>query len=285
LVRSPADDGGAWDQLSLLASKGTGKMASRAELALSEIRAHRAEQASNALKAAGIFVGLDEFFSRSYGQHRLVVRIDDGWNGDTESLQWLRWLDGIENARIKGKAATREVMNHLIEVPDLKTISIVDATIEEGTLEPLKKLTRIHSLEFRYVDLKDEYGDLLASLPIRVSLELMGTGISPEVVESMRQSLPGLLINHSQGGFLGVRCLDAEDLCEITEVVDGSAAQLAGLMPRDIIVEAGDTEVHRFSDLKNEINRHIPGDEISLKIRRRGELKNLQLKLGRNVDK
>jgi len=284
IVESPADDGGAWDHLNLLASKGSGNTASRAELALSEIRVHRAIQARNALKAAGIFVGLDDFFLRSYGQHRLLIRIDDQWNSDPKSLQWLRWLSGVENARVRGKAASREVLGQLIKIPNLKKISIADATIDEGTLEPLKDLKRIHSLEFRYVALKDEYGDLLASLPIRGSLELMGTGISSETVELMRQSLPGLQINHSQGGFLGVRCLDAQNVCEITEVVTGSAAQVAGLMPRDIIIKAGDAEVHRFSDLKDEINRHIPGDEIDVEIRRRGQTKILPLKLGRNID-
>ena len=45
LSKSPGDDGGAWDQLSSIASKGAGQKASRAQFALSEIRDHRAAQA------------------------------------------------------------------------------------------------------------------------------------------------------------------------------------------------------------------------------------------------
>ncbi len=284
MVNAPADDGGAWDRLSALAATGTGQSASRAELALSEIRAHRAAQARAALKAAGIFVGVDEFVVRSLAQHRLIVRIDDNWDGETQSLQWLRWLDGIENAHIAGKAVSRDVLQQVVKIPELKSIAIVDATVDESTLEPLKQLTRILSLEFRYVALKDEYRDLLSSLPIRASLELMGTGISAEVVESMRQALPGLQITHRQGGFLGVQCMDADDVCEISKVLPDSAAEQAGLIPGDVIVEVDSAPISRFRDLQQEINKHVPGDEMEVKFRRAGQIKSVQLKLGRYGD-
>ena len=115
------------------------------------------------------------------------MTIGDSWDGKLESLQWLRWLDGIENARVKGSAGSSDVIKQVVKIPDLKSISFVDAKVDEASLESLKTLKRIYSLEFRYVDLKDEYGELIAALPIRLSLELMGTGISKEVVQSMQE--------------------------------------------------------------------------------------------------
>lgn len=284
LAQAPNEDGGAWDQLSSIASKGTGQTASRAELALSEIRSHRDMQARIALKAAGVFVGVDEFAARSFNQHQLIVRIDEEWNGELETLQWLRWLYRIENARVKGKAVSPAVLSHVVKVPDLKSIAIVDGAVDRATLESLQVLTRIDSLEFRYVDLKDEYGELIAALPLRISLELMGTGISADVVETMRESLSGLQIIYRQGGFLGVQCLDTDDVCEINKVVPGSAAQKAGLQPGDIIVQVGDVKVNRFRDLQQEINRHIPGDDLEVKLRRGGRIKDVRLQLGKFED-
>ena len=197
----------------------------------------------------------------------------------------MRWLYGIENALIKGKAGTRSVLEQIVKIPNLKSLAIIDAKVDQETLQPLKQLTRIEDLEFRYVALEDSYGELIASLQIRTSLELMGTGISDETVESMRQSLPGLTITHRQGGFLGVRGQDSQDFCEISEVVQGSAAHEAGLLPGDTIVQIGEAKVKKFDDLLKEVSRRIPGDTVEVQVRRGGQVMSLQLTLGRFPDK
>jgi hypothetical protein len=231
IANPPSQDGGAWEKLGLLAAQGTGQIASRAEFARDEVRLHRAGQARVALKSAGVFIGVVKRFALSTAQHTMAVRIDNDWNGELDTLQWLQWLDGVQNASVHGKAVTRQVLARVVEIPDLKSISIIDGKVDVETLQPLQQLTRIYSLEFRYVDLTDECGDLIAALPIRLSLELMGTGISKEVVDELRETLPGLPINHRQGGFLGVECSPTDDVCEITSVVPDSAAQRAGLLP------------------------------------------------------
>ncbi len=88
---------------------------------------------------------------------------------------------------------------------------LVDSTIENAALEPLTKMDRIDTLDIRYVKLTEQQGDLIAAIPLRVSLNLMGTGISPEKVDAMRSALPGLQIEYRRGGFLGVTCFDNFD--------------------------------------------------------------------------
>lgn len=281
LARVPDNDGGAWDQLSLLATQGAGRRASSAKAAMDEIREHRAGQARQALAAAGVFVGIDEFAIRAISQPRMIVQIDEKWRGDPESLQWLRWLSGVENARVKGPAVTREVLQSITEVPGLQSLAIVDGEVDDATLQPLQNMKRIHALEFRYVPLTDEQGDLIASMPIRVSLNLMGTGISAQKVESMRSALPGLQVDHRQGGFLGVTCIDSFDVCAISGVLPDSAAEAAGLIKGDVIVRIGDAEVNRFRDLQNAINLHSPGDEVDVKFRRGDNIENVKLRLRR----
>lgn len=285
LARSPRDDGGAWVALSKLAEHGAGRRASRAISALDEIRDHRASQARHALAAAGISVGMDEFAIRAISQPRMVVQIDEKWRGDVESLQWLEWLEDVENARVKGPAVTREVIEHVVTIPDLQTLAIVDGKVDEATLAPLVEMPRIHAIEFRYVSLSDEQGDLIASIPIRVSLNLMGTGISAEKVEAMCEALPGLQIDYRQGGFLGVTCMDNFDVCEINGVLPESAAEEAGLIKGDVIVRIGDAEVTRFKDLQNAINQHLPGDEVEVKFRRGDKIESVTLRLRRFEEK
>jgi len=279
LDHPPSEDGGAWDQLNRLAEQAAGRRASSARAAVEEIREYRALQAREALASAGIFVGMDEFAISAISQPRMIVQIDDKWNGSTESLQWLSWLGGIEYARIKGSAVNKGVLEQVCKIPDLKSMAIVDGIVDKETLDPLTQMPRIHSLEFRYVELSDDQGDLIASMPIRVSLNLMGTGISAQKVESMRSALPGLQIDHRQGGFLGVTCMDGLDSCEINSVLPNSAAEAAGLIKGDVIVHIGNSEVRRFRDLQNEINQHLPGDEIEVRFRRGEKIESIKLRL------
>lgn len=281
ISKPPNKDGGAWKQLNKLAVSGAGRSSSCASSAIRDIRKHRARQAREALSTSGIFVGLDEFAIRAISQPRMIVQVDEKWNRDPEALQWLQWLDGVENARVKGVAVNREVLEHVTAVPGLKSLAIVDGEVGSDTLEPLKKMTRIHSLEFRYVSLTEEHGDLISSMPIRVSLNLMGTGISAGKVESMRSSLPGLQIDHRQGGFLGVTCIDGFDVCKINGVLPDSAAEEAGLIEGDVIVQVGDSEVKRFKDLQAAINEHVPGDEVEVRYRRAEKIESVKLRLRR----
>ena len=57
--------------------------------------------------------------------------------------------------------------------------------------------------------------------------------------EAMREALPGLTIDHKQGGFLGVTCLDTLDACQISGIVAGGAAEAAGLIEVNRDLAAG----------------------------------------------
>lgn len=285
LARPPNDDGGAWRELNKLAALSSGVRSTRAEAALNEIRKFRAQQAHGALTNAGVFIGMDDFVVRATSKSELIVQIDEKWRGDVESLHWLRWLQGIEFARVKGPAVRRDVLERLVAAPDLRTLVFVDCSVDEKTLEPLMQMPRINSLEFRYVKLTHNVCDAITKLPIRVSLNLMGTGVSLDKVESMRELLPGLTIDHKQGGFLGVTCFDSFDVCQISGIIAGSAAEAAGLIQGDVIVKIGDSDVRRFRDLQNAINQHLPGDEIEVKFLRGAKVSSVTLHLRRLEDK
>jgi hypothetical protein len=279
--RAPRDDGGAYERLNTLASQSVGRSASIARGAVQEIRTNRHSQARQALAAAGIAVGMKEFVIGAISQPKMLVQVDDAWNGDREALQWLAWLSGVDTARVSGRAVTPEVMEFIAQVPGLRSLAIVEGQIADEVLEPLTRMDRIENLDLRYVQLTDRQGDLIAAIPLRVSLNLMGTGISPEKVQSMRQALPGLQIDHRKGGFLGVTCIDNTDACEIHTIVENGAAEEAGLIKGDVIVQIGEAKVQHFKDLQDAINEQLPGDEIDVLYRRGDKIQSVKVRLRR----
>lgn len=282
--QSPGETDSAWGKLQQLAVAGVGSQASRAALAVEEIRQLRDQQARRVLASAGVFIGAADFVVRARSSLEEIVQIDQQWGKDLQTLQWLRWVDGIQFARIKGDAVRPEVLRQLIRMPDLHTITLVDGQLGEETLQALLMMEQIRTLELRYTSVKPELTDRLVDLPVRGSLSLMGTGIPVETVEQMREKQPGLHIEHKQGGFLGVTCTDGFNVCQINSVVADSAADRAGLRAGDVIVGLDDTQVAEFSELQEAINRHVPGDEVEVKFTRAGVIQSAKVRLGKLKD-
>ena len=280
----PGQTGGAWGALQKIAESAVGTRASRAALAVEEIRRQRDEQARRQLAAAGVFLGPADFVVRARSRLVEIVEIDGAWQRDVEKLDWLRWVDGIQFARIKGEAVQPEVLRQVIRMPDLHTISLVDGRMDPGALQALMMMDRIRTLELRYTTVEEDLVDRLADLPVRGSLSLMGTGVPAEAVEQMRQEQPGLHIEHKQGGFLGVTCTDGFAVCQINSVLQGSAAERAGLQAGDVIVGIDEVDVKQFDDLQNAINQHLPGDEVEVKYTRAGRTRTATVQLGRLKD-
>ncbi|MDI3340725.1 MAG: trypsin-like peptidase domain-containing protein [Sphaerobacter sp.] len=66
----------------------------------------------------------------------------------------------------------------------------------------------------------------------------------------------------------------------VVEVVEGSPAAQAGLMPRDVITEIDGEPLVNESSLAEIVNRHRPGDTITLTVLRSGQTTQVQATLG-----
>jgi Do/DeqQ family serine protease len=92
---------------------------------------------------------------------------------------------------------------------------------------------------------------------------------------------------------IGVLELDAElakelnlDITEgiyVDEVVNGSAAQYAGILPTDVIVEIDGKNVNNFDELKSIIDYSKVGDVLKVKVYRNGELQTIPVRLKRRI--
>ncbi len=281
LQQLPDDQAGAWAALESLVKQGSGSASLRARASIAAISRQRQNEAYEVLARVGVKIGFREFTLRSTSINRNAVLIDKGWNGDLAALRWLRWVGIVDHALIEGPAVRGEVLEQVARMPDVRVILLRDGQVSGDLFTPLASMKRIEELEFRYIALSAEDAERIAKLPIRASLSLMGTGIPHAVAEQLREAMPGLNINHKQGGFLGVRCSNHAPFCQIDSLVPGGAADTAGLEAGDVVTRINDTTIRNFDDLQLEIGNFVPGDEIDVTFDRRGEVLETKLTLGR----
>jgi len=81
---------------------------------------------------------------------------------------------------------------------------------------------------------------------------------------------------------LGVRGRQGAELAEISVVVAGSPAEAAGFREGDIVERFGDVDITDFQSLRNGVEDTMPGERISVWIRRGEKRLRLSVEIGRN---
>lgn len=77
--------------------------------------------------------------------------------------------------------------------------------------------------------------------------------------------------------------LDVDEGVYIDEVLKGSTAQFAGLLPGDIIREINNKEINDFDDIKEVMKFSKVGDELDMEILRNGRKKDVSVKMRRGI--
>ena len=151
----PSKDGGAWKTLSSLSTSTTGLVCASTRRAAEEIRQQRGNRALKELAKAGVSVGEDDFMIRAISERRLIVQIDEKWNGDITALDWLRWLDRVNTARIVGPAVSKEVLKRVAKMPELESLALVEGTLEskDDLRTADSRVQTLRSVDLRYVPL------------------------------------------------------------------------------------------------------------------------------------
>jgi S1-C subfamily serine protease len=79
--------------------------------------------------------------------------------------------------------------------------------------------------------------------------------------------------------------IDVEQGAFVEEVVPGSAADEAGLLPGDVIVEIDGEDIDEASAVREAVLDREPGDQMELTVRRAGEEITVEVELGRRGDR
>ncbi|QDV13624.1 hypothetical protein CA51_35150 [Rosistilla oblonga] len=258
----------AWESLQRVATAGASSAATRAQLAMDEVRDDRKRRAVEVLTAAGVFIGFGEFHLASSVRNGYHMRIPKDWQGNVAAFSWLKWLHGVETVILSGDKITADVVRQVASVPDLKNLDIRDTTVDVEDLQGLTDLKRLDLFQLVNVPAGDELIDTLAQLPLRRELILFGTDISLEGSERLKTLFPNLNIQ-CRGGFLGVRCSPLNPNCEVGTVEPNTAAAEAGVQSGDVIIKFGQYDVKSFADLQSAIAKHTAAEKsIPMQINR-----------------
>ncbi|MCA9178034.1 MAG: PDZ domain-containing protein [Planctomycetales bacterium] len=79
-----------------------------------------------------------------------------------------------------------------------------------------------------------------------------------------------LMFAHANSGVIGVYFESTDDSCVIRQVIQGSAAEEAGLEPGDIITSFDNEPIRGFRHLSQELLMHPPGDAVPVTVDRSG---------------
>ena len=258
----------AFDSLNKIAASRTTGRAMRAEKILQVIGAEQREVAIRMLETFRASLSDREIQVMSSKFHlKQPLVIDKKFTGTPEDLACLKWLSDIEFVRLEGPRIDRQVLQHVITLPHLKKLQLIETNLDVDDLAVLKDAPDLDLLEFVYSPIGDESVDLLLKLPVWGNLYLFGTKLTASGQQSLKSQLDGVELFMSRGGFLGVQALGNSAV--INEVVRGGAAEAAGLKRNDRMLSVNGVPIQLFDDLRKELAKFADGETVIIEFERK----------------
>lgn len=96
---------------------------------------------------------------------------------------------------------------------------------------------------------------------------------------SAKRGTLGVLISDMDSDLSKELMIDITQGAYISEIVPGGAAQLAGLLPDDVIIQVNNQPIKTVPDLMAVIGESNVGDLLKIKVNRRGKIKEIDVKL------
>ncbi len=96
---------------------------------------------------------------------------------------------------------------------------------------------------------------------------------------SAKRGKLGVLISDMDADLSKELMIDITQGAYVSEVIPGGAAQMAGMLPDDVIIEVNSTTIKSVPDLMAVIGESNVGDLLKIKVNRRGKVKEIDVKL------
>ena len=108
---------------------------------------------------AGVFVGVDNFAIGPLTSEVLLIRIDEELVGRHRSARLATLVARHPSTPRLWRIHSPDVVESVVRMPDLPRIALVDGELDLASLEPLKSMKQLDSLEIRYIRLPPEIVD------------------------------------------------------------------------------------------------------------------------------
>ena len=211
--------------------------ARRARSTLARLDQIRQDRAIQELKHLGANVG-ERQSNLGFGLvEGYIVEVSEGWQGQPHDLARLRWLRDAGEVILQGPQVTDEWLKYVAPMNELPVLTVKRANVTDEGLKHLLGMKQLSLLSLMYVPLTDQAIDSLQQLQGVDKLRIYGTRLTVAGVDRLRQALATSDIDVRRGAFLGVGCQDGAEGCIVYTVRPNSAAEKAGLMMNDVILE------------------------------------------------
>jgi hypothetical protein len=254
--------------------------ARRARSTLARLDMIRQDRAIQELKRLGANVG-DRQSDLGFGLvEGYIVEVSEGWQGQPHDLARLRWLRDAGEVILQGPQVTDEWLKYVAPMNELPVLTVKRANVTDEGLKHLLGMKQLSLLSLMYVPLTDQAIDFLQQLQGVDKLRIYGTRLTVAGVDRLRQALATSDIDVRRGAFLGVGCQPGAEGCIVYTVRPNSAAEKAGLMMNDVILEYEGQKVADDKTLIARVASNVAGDTVTVKIVRDGQPLSKRVTLG-----
>ena len=262
--------------------------AKRAKATLAKLNQIRQAKAIRTLKTLGARVhqvqnAIDPF-QGVVMTPRIEAEIDSvAWRGTDKDFEKLRFLAEETSLILVGDKVTDTWMKTVNQMPRLTSLSLNKPKISAAGLRSLAQAPELQELSVSFSSaVKDETIDSFIKIKKLTKLRLYGALISNDAEQKLRNQLAAEL-DIRKGGLLGIVGSDpafGAAACEIQYVQVGSAAEKAGLVVGDVIVEFNGQPITNFRELTEKIAKFPPGEKVKLVTKRGGTVIPREVELG-----
>ncbi len=155
-------------------------------------------------------------------------------------------VPGFDNLQVvleKNWKGGSEGLKHLADVPRATSIKVLAAPVDDSIFEQLSKLPNVQRIEL-------------------YKTANVSTAAADEFEKKFQR-----VVDHRRGAMLGIVGLQ-QGQGVVTKVVEGSAADKAGIQPDDIITKFNGENVDSFHALTQKIGEYEAGDSANLTVLR-----------------
>jgi len=254
--------------------------ARRARATLARLDLIRQERAIQELRRLGASVAerpADQVFGYVEGY---TVEFGAGWQGQLQDLSRLRWLRDAAAVVLDGPQITDEWLRYVAAMRELQMLTVKRASVTDDGLKHLAALKALSVLSLMYVPVSDQGIEVLRQLQGVDKFRIYGGHLTAAGVEKLKQDLPNSDIDYRRGAFLGVGCQPGTEGCVIYTVRPNSAAEKAGLLMHDVLLEYEGQKVADYKSLTALIAANVAGDTVTVKVVRDGQTLTKRVTLG-----
>jgi membrane-associated protease RseP (regulator of RpoE activity) len=251
----------AYECLTRISNERTTERAILAQKILQSIAVQMREKALGRLERVGV-VCADRNLSvlTQLRDVKNALVIDRQFSGTQDDLALLPWLFDVQFVKLEGPSITPAVLEQVVKLPQLRSLQIIETSIESQDLRPLLAAPDMDLIEILYSPVDDQCIKILENVPIFGDLQLFGTEVSASGAEQLIAAIETANVFVGRGGFLGITCEPSSLI--IQESIPKGPAEKAGIRMGDKLKKINGVPIYNFEDLRKQLAKSAAGESV-----------------------